>query len=503
MNQIFASASQAYNKYSNSDESIGSIGTEISRSASNMMNSNTNTRIVQDNQISLITIELMNIIKQNQLAAANMIMNAQFVPDTTVVNENGDNILHFLMQMIDNADKKPNNALLLLQSILKKNADSVVLALNQKNKQGVSPLNIAEKLPRETLNSILKQQYVIETEDSAASSDGIYDPKNSEPNKNKRDAAKNFLKPNTSITSIFSKPPTATNEAANALAQLAISTSDTTAMFADTVADPVADTNPRSINSAQFIDYLINKLSKPPGEYMHNGKYIHDGGEYMRGGAAHKNKASAVNRKRIAHRISNKTTKVTGTRKMIGFSEVANDYDLFGGMSENEMKNISRAATNQKNQFHEETIEKILSHLSNKDKMTAKAIKAIIYDEIKHSKTELSGLDKASEMLKMITKKKVDEILTQKALINKIVSYLSQKNTEKEKIAMASSNSSKHTTKTKTKTKTKTGKNKDKNFESSVEVTSSDKKSSDVMTGGERLHNSAKKSKKKSELFYF
>jgi oligoribonuclease NrnB/cAMP/cGMP phosphodiesterase (DHH superfamily) len=236
---------------------------------------------------------------------------------------------------------------------------------------------------------------------------------------------------------------------------------------------------------------------------MHNGKYIHDGGEYMRGGAAHKNKASAVNRKRIAHRISNKTTKVTGTRKMIGFSEVANDYDLFGGMSENEMKNISRAATNQKNQFHEETIEKILSHLSNKDKMTAKAIKAIIYDEIKHSKTELSGLDKASEMLKMITKKKVDEILTQKALINKIVSYLSQKNTEKEKIAMASSNSSKHTTKTKTKTKTKTGKNKDKNFESSVEVTSSDKKSSDVMTGGERLHNSAKKSKKKSELFYF
>lgn len=211
--------------------------------------------------------------------------------------------------------------------------------------------------------------------------------------------------------------------------------------------------------------------------------------------------------------ITTKTTKVTGTRKMVGFSEVDEEHDMFGGMSENELRNISRAATNQKNKFHEEAVEKILSHLSDKDKMTAKAIKAIIYDEIKQSKKELSGLDRAAEMLKQITKKKVDDVLKQKDLVNKIVAYLSQKNEDREKSESVESKSSNKVASTKSKmtgtTKTKDekgtkGKLENNDFESSVELTS-DYDSSHSESSSEEMRDKkkSKKGKKTQKLLNF
>jgi hypothetical protein len=146
-------------------------------------------------------------------------------------------------------------------------------------------------------------------------------------------------------------------------------------------------------------------------------------------------------------KITTKNNRIVGTRHMISFSEVenTNDYsydynndrnnnfrfsDMSGGMSEDEMRNISRASNNQKNKFHEEAVEKILALLPTKDNMTAKAVKAIIYDEIKQSNQNLSGLDRAAELLKAVTKKKVEEALKQKSLIKEIIDHLEAKNKE-------------------------------------------------------------------------
>lgn len=127
--------------------------------------------------------------------------------------------------------------------------------------------------------------------------------------------------------------------------------------------------------------------------------------------------------------------KITGKRNMVNFSEVSDAY-LLGGMSDNEMRNIARAATSQKNKFHEEAIEKILANLPDpkdpSNAITARAVKAIIYDEIKQQHKDMSGLDRAAELLRSITKKNVSDVLKKKDLVKKIVDYLEDKNKQRE-----------------------------------------------------------------------
>jgi len=142
---------------------------------------------------------------------------------------------------------------------------------------------------------------------------------------------------------------------------------------------------------------------------------------------------------------------------MIGFSEVDVDVgvdvdndafddhisDMSGGMSEDDLHKISRVTINQKNKFHEEAIEKILELLPTKDQMTARAVKAIIYDEIKQTKQNLSGLDRAAELLKAVTKKKVEEVLKQKDQIKKIIEHIEAKNKERDSNPKGKDNTSK------------------------------------------------------------
>ncbi|VBB18344.1 GATA zinc finger domain-containing protein 4-like [Yasminevirus sp. GU-2018] len=190
------------------------------------------------------------------------------------------------------------------------------------------------------------------------------------------------------------------------------------------------------------------------------------------------------------------TSKVVGKRQMVGFSELSDNYDMFGGMSDNEMRRISRASTNQKNKFHEEAVEKILAHLSKKDPMTAKAVKAIIYDEVKQANKEASGLDRAALLLKAITKEKVDKVLQQKDMIKKIVDYLEQKNAEKE----SSKDSDKKPA------SKKVMKRAEPDFESSIEETSDYDSSNYSSTSVEQTGGSKKSkhtSKKTSTLFKY
>jgi len=162
----------------------------------------------------------------------------------------------------------------------------------------------------------------------------------------------------------------------------------------------------------------------------------------------------------VGGRLMGGRQRVSGKRQMKTYSEMD---DMTGGLSDDEMRKIARVATSQKEKYHEETVEKILSHLPDKDQLVARAVKAVIYDEIKKNKQELSGLDRAAEMLKSITKKKVTDILkNQKELVDKITTYLKDKEA-------ARGERSKENPKGKQEKQTL---NRSLEFESSVDVTS-------------------------------
>lgn len=87
-----------------------------------------------------------------------------------------------------------------------------------------------------------------------------------------------------------------------------------------------------------------------------------------------------------------------------------------------------RAAANQKDKLHAEAVEQILSHLPINDEILAKAVKALIYDEIKQANPELSGLDKTAIMMKVISKKKVEDTLKKTDLIELISKKIEERN---------------------------------------------------------------------------
>lgn len=193
---------------------------------------------------------------------------------------------------------------------------------------------------------------------------------------------------------------------------------------------------------------------------------------------------------------SKKLNKIVGTRNMIGFSELSDTFDLFGGTNDNEMRTIARAVANQKDKLHEEAIEKILANLPKKDMMTARAVKAIIYEEVKNKHKEMSGLDKAAEMMRLITKSKVTDVLKQKEQVDKIVAYLEHKYKDKE------SKSDNKTGKTEHKKKDKKISRKMKrpqpDFESSLSETS-DYETSDESSNDSSYPSKSSKSSKSSK----
>lgn len=243
--------------------------------------------------------------------------------------------------------------------------------------------------------------------------------------------------------------------------------------------------------SEEFVELLTNKLA---GIEPNSTTYT----QHLEGGA----KKRQTKHIKKTKKNNEKLERVTKTRDMVRFSEL-NEYDeyddMMGGMSDNEMKNIARATSNQKEKLHEEAVNKILSHLPTKDILLARAIKGIIYKEVKDTHKEMTGLDKAAEMLKLITKSKVDEVLKQKDEIKKRVAYFEEKNKEKNK----TSNKSKMNRSNKNNKNNKISRTMpDLDFESSVTDTSDYESSGDSSSSMSTPEMASKKGKKKTKHMY-
>ena len=166
---------------------------------------------------------------------------------------------------------------------------------------------------------------------------------------------------------------------------------------------------------------------------------------------------------------------VQGTRIMRGFS----DADEFGRMdvfmqggaeksdSDTVLKRIARETESKKDQLHAESLAKVNAILEDlkkdlkdkKDKKTAevmklltntedseylaKSVKAILYQDVKESKPELSGLDRANETLKSATKANILKALEKKDVIDSIVTHLKTKDEERRRKLSQSEDKSK------------------------------------------------------------
>jgi hypothetical protein len=95
--------------------------------------------------------------------------------------------------------------------------------------------------------------------------------------------------------------------------------------------------------------------------------------------------------------------------------------------SKNVLKELARSAAIQKKKFLDEALEKILAHLTDKDTITAQAIRAILNNELKETHGTMTSLDRAAELLKIITKQKVQDVLKKTKEIQKFKDYMSAK----------------------------------------------------------------------------
>lgn len=123
-----------------------------------------------------------------------------------------------------------------------------------------------------------------------------------------------------------------------------------------------------------------------------------------------------------------------------------------------ELAMMAREAVNQKGKLHEEAIEKVMKHLKDSDKndLNARTIKSLVYGEVKEEKPELGGLDRATEMVKRITKKKVEELMkTKKFKELKLIIENKMKEKQQRKETKNSDTKKSDTKKSDTKKKTK------------------------------------------------
>ena len=128
----------------------------------------------------------------------------------------------------------------------------------------------------------------------------------------------------------------------------------------------------------------------------------------------------------------NSKLKVSGSRKIVRFSELSDNIVLSGGSDlDNTLRTIERASNNQIDKLHEDTVKKILIHLSDKDQKHATAIKEIIHKEIENKNNGLSKLDIITKTFNTITQKKVEDVLKQNDKIKVISKQLNKKSSDK------------------------------------------------------------------------
>ncbi len=456
-----------------------------------------------DNETDANMTELiLCALEKGKIEVVDFLLEKKFQPDLTVVTKNGDNLAHLLTKAVD---KSNNIRKALFQLVTNTNFNSL---LNKPNNQGDTPLHIAVKNRLHDFVNLMIANGATRTFNNE--NYGIVTDRDEDETNNDRHIPVTIIKTTqlqqpkrheNNTKSIFTKQHNNNNNSVSTLNNDLIAEivrAFKTASDSDTI---------RDITRTEIPDFFSTKqrrseprgsepvrseprMSEPRRSEPKRSEPVRSEQKNPEPMNPIENLDSAMDSDMFVQHIAkkimgdrmqmggvkkkSKSKKVTGKRKMITFSELSDQNELFGGMSDDDvLKKISRAQTNQKDKLHELAEEKILNLLPKKDSILAKAVKSIIYNEIKTNKPQLNGLDRADELNKVITQKRVDEVLSQKDKIKERVEQI-EKNT-KERNAKINAN-------------TKETKEKGIKFESSAsdsDDSDSDSDSDDINTSDE------------------
>jgi hypothetical protein len=380
-----------------------------------------------DNKYINITQLIIEMIEQGDLEVANkLLIRGNFVPDMEYKDGDGNNLLHSLAKASCKSEYAKKGLYLLTQSGKNKKA------LNCRNKYGKQPLQyLTNDNDTDIMNYLINNGADVVSDIERDDYEDTYSiPMTIFSNLSAHDEP---LKKPQKITNIFSKH---TDSNKNDILKNIIREFNNN----DTQQTELQQTDNRTI---EHLSNLLNQQSEEKRSIQMNDtdKFV----DLMRTMMEGNNNMIGGNKK-ITTKKTNANT-ITGTRRMRTYSELTEAYNIFGGSENDDTDDaddadgadgnassllLERATMSKASKYHKQALEKIQSLLEDKtDIILAKAIKAIIYGEIKQSKPELSNLDKSMETNKMITQEKVNEILKKnKDRLNEILLYLKNKQQE-------------------------------------------------------------------------
>ena len=350
------------------------------------------------------------------------LLSQKFVPDLKVVDNDNNNLFHALIVSHIYGSKLSKRGLLYILS--NKDIKNKTSALNQKNKHGNTPLHYAIVAE---LDDIVAMMFANGAK-KMKNSDG-YIPM-TEVDNNNNDFNEIVLR--SELIQID------TNEDVKSDIENIIrnfQTEEETEMDFMTEKNMVNNTKNEEVSIFEKNTDGTKSISifGDDGEFMTEElkQYINDVRMGKQVGGKRKVKSKKVN-KIQGHRIM----KQFGGNKNDETPNFLTDEDNItsDNITSTNLQGLAREANNQKSKLHEESIEKIMKHLDkkNKDIITAKTIKALIYGEIKENKKELSALDRANELVKNSNEKVVKKMMKHKDY-QKLYNIIKEKHEKREK----------------------------------------------------------------------
>lgn len=413
-----------------------SIGTENNTETQNAQNGGgcnfINSLFGTDNKYVNMTQLIVEMIECGELEVSDkLLIRGKFVPDMNYTDNEGNNLLHSLAKASCKSECAKKALIVLTRD--GKNKKS----LNCINKYGKQPLHYLNNRNNTDIMNYLVNNgaeliSAIETDNNMSTARDIPITIFSNLSDYPQHTKLNIRKPIKNSVNIFSKPQNGPTEILNNILKAFPNINDTQLVQTELLEQEAENNNLSAHNRISNIEEnilsMLNSQSTKNNDFKQNQPQDTDtfvqllqksmeGINTLDGGSkkitTNKNTANTIN----------------GTRNMRNYSELTEALDMFGGESTEPIADdLARAIENKAGKYHEISLDKILTFLKDKnDILRAKAVKALIYGEIKKTKPELSNLDRAMETLNAISKEKVIDILKQKTKIQEIMTHLTNK----------------------------------------------------------------------------
>tara|TARA_Y100000780_G_C13695839_1_gene422044 strand:- start:2422 stop:3861 length:1440 start_codon:yes stop_codon:yes gene_type:complete len=391
----------------NKESSISSVGTEYSNESyvANKMTGGFFFSRGQNNSNDMLkkTIE-------GQLETVKYMIDNNLVDDFTVVDDNGDTVLHLLVRKYDENPIASAIVNLLLSS------GKRGTFLNIQNKDGDTPLHIAVKEG----NMVLAEKLLkAGAEKKIKNAIGQFiESENSEHENDNRNTKKELQ-----VIDISSKVQPANSTQSLSPLPFNLDLTKKEVDLKDVLNVDMSDSLSRlSLNEGKSDSLSRLSLNEDKSDSLST-----ESTESTNRSESYSDSIISIESVSTSEELADSLMKAFGNRMRGGNKVILGSRKLNGGEYESK---LARLVKKQGTEIHERVVKKIMEILKV-DEQKAKLYKAYLYNTIKDTKSELSNLDKAFEMEKLANKKFLESIT--KSDLDKLQKKIEKNRIEKTK----------------------------------------------------------------------